>query len=353
MASTRDLALLRLVAQRIAGQPFESAVDAVGWLTALQAQDYRGAITSIALRTNERTRTAVEAALNSGAVVRSWPMRGTLHFVLAEDLRWMLALTAERLITGAAARRANLELDMATIERAGDLASAALEGGKRLRREELLAIWNEAGLLTIGQRGYHLIWHLAQAGILCFGATNGNEQEIVLLDEWAPNPRRLEREEALGEWALRYFRSHGPATAKDFAWWTKLTMKDVKTGLALARAQLDSMVVDGVEYFMDPRTRELLDCYRQSAEGLFLLPGFDEFILGYQDRSAALPAEFAGRIVPGNNGMFLPTVVLCGQVEGTWKRVRRGAKQTLLTAPFTAFEPEIEATLPALFAALP
>ncbi|HEY2765961.1 MAG TPA: winged helix DNA-binding domain-containing protein [Pseudonocardiaceae bacterium] len=353
MTTRHDIALLRLAAQRIAGPGFATAAEAVRWLTAAQAQDYPGAVTSVALRTESKTRAGVEAALNAGEIVRSWPMRGTLHFVLAEDLPWMLDLTTERLITGAASRRAALGLDPPTIEHAGRLATEALAGGRQLRRDSLLAIWDEAGLLTVKQRSYHFIWHLAQTGTLCYGPTRDGEQHLVLLDEWVPRPRRLEREEALGEWALRYFRSHGPATIRDFAWWTKLLAADVKTGLAIARSRLERAEVDGVEYFMAPETPDLLDACRSRAQGVFLLPGFDEYMLGYQNRDAVLPAEFAQRVVPGNNGMFQSTVVAGGQVTGTWKRTGRGSKQTVVATPFTSFSSRVREAVPRLYEALP
>ncbi|MGH3701685.1 MAG: winged helix DNA-binding domain-containing protein [Pseudonocardiaceae bacterium] len=272
MTTLHDIALLRLAAQRVAGPGFATAADAVRWLTAVQAQDYPGAVTSIALRTESRTRQSVEAALNTGDVVRSWPMRGTLHFVLAEDLPWMLDLTTTRLIAGAASRRTQLGLDLPTIERARQVAMDALAGGRQLRRNALLAFWDEAGLLTVKQRSYHFIWHLAQTGTLCYGPVRDVEQQLVLLDEWVTRPRHPEREEALAEWALRYFHSHGPATVKDFAWWTKLTAADVKTGLAIARHQLERLDVDGVEYFMHPETMALLDSCRNRAQGVFLSP---------------------------------------------------------------------------------
>ncbi len=353
MTTPRDIALLRLAAQRIVGPGFATATDAVRWLMAVQAQDYPGAVTSIAMRTEPRTRQSVEAALNAGEVVRSWPMRGTLHVVLAEDLSWMLDLTTKRLIAGAAARRAALGLDLPTIEHARRLATDALAGGRQLSRDDLLTIWDEAGLLTVKQRSYHLLWHLAQTGTLCYGPVRDGEQHIVLVDEWVSNPRRLDREEALGEWALRYFRSHGPATVRDFAWWTKLAAAEVKTALAIAKPQLERVDVDGVEFLMDPETTALLDSCRSSAQGVFLLPGFDEFMLGYQDRGAALPAAFAQRIVPGNNGMFQPTVVAGGEVVGTWTRTGRGSKRAVLATPFTAFPSKVQNAIPRLYDALP
>lgn len=353
MTTLHDIALLRLVAQRIAGPGFPTATDVVRWLTAVQAQDYPGAVTSIALRTEPRTRQCVEDALNSGEVVRAWPMRGTLHFVLAEDLLWMLDLTTERVLAAATTRRSALGLDLPTLEYAGQLATDALEGGRQMARDDLLAVWDEAGLLTVKQRSYHLIWYLALTGVLCYGPVRDGEQCLVLVDEWLSNPRNLEREEALGEWVLRYFHSHGPATVKDFAWWTKIVAADVKAGLAVARPHLERIKVDGVEYFMHPETPTLLDECRARAQGVFLLPGFDEYLLGYQDRSAMVPAEFAQRIVPGNNGMFQPTVVADGQVVGTWKRTGHGTQQTALATPFTSFPSAVEKEIPRLYAALP
>jgi hypothetical protein len=353
MTTLHDIALLRLAAQHIAGPGLPTATDAVRWLTALQAQDHNGVPTSVALRTAAGTRQAVEAALNAGEIVKSWPMRGTLHLVAAEDLPWMLQLAAPRVVAGAAARRARLDLDTSTLEHARKLAVNALTAGHQLRRDDLLAAWNEGGLATAGQRGYHMLWHLAQTGTLCFGPMRDGEQLVVLVDEWIARPRRLEREEALGELVWRYFRSHGPATVKDFTRWTNLIAADVRAGLALARPRLTRLDVEGVEYFMDPQTADLLDTCRRRARGVFLLPGFDEFILGYADRGAVLPTEFADRIVPGGNGMFRPTVVSDGQVVGTWKHTGRGAKRTVVATPFVAFPDEVAETIPEVYATLP
>jgi hypothetical protein len=353
MTTHRDLCHLRLAAQRIAGSGFATAPDAVRWMTAMQAQDFPGAVVSIALRTQSKGRADVVAAMDAGEIVRSWPMRGTLHFVPPEDLAWMSRLTAERLISGAATRRAQLGIDLPMIERARELAVAELSGGRRLSREALRSVWQQAGLLSVEQRGYHFIWHLAQSGTLCYGPTERGQQCLVLLDEWITKPRPLEHDEALGEWALRYFRSHGPATVKDFSWWTQLRAADVKLGMSVAKPQLERLVVDGVEYYLDPATSALVESRRGHARDVFLLPGFDEYLLGYQDRSAALAPEFAQRVVPGGNGMFSPTVVAGGEVVGTWKRAGTGAKRSLLATPFSAFTSPVQQALPRLYDRLP
>jgi Winged helix DNA-binding domain len=353
VTTSREVALLRLVAQRLAGPAASTAAEAVRWMTALQGQDYRGALTSVALRTEGGTSADVEATLTAGEVVRSWPMRGTLHLVAAEDLSWLLDLTAGRQVAGAARRRAQLGIDEATLERARDVTLDLLAGGRAVRRDDLMTAWESSGVATDGQRGYHLLWHLAQSATVCLGPVRDGEQLVVLVAEWAPAPRRLDRDEALGKLATRYFRSHGPATAKDLARWTGLAASDVTVALAVARPALDRLDVDGVEHLLDPRTPDLLGACRRRALGVFLLPGFDELLLGYGDRSAVLPVEFADRIVPGGNGMFRPTVVSGGRVVGTWRTVGRGSRRRVEATPFTSFPPRVAAAVPRLHAALP
>lgn len=347
------MARLRLVAQRLAGPPLPGAADAVRWLTAVQAQDYPGALTSVALRTAGRSRRGVENALDEGSVVRAWPMRSTLHLVAAEDLGWLLELCGPRVLAGAAKRRATLGLTEADTERARELAVAALTGGRRLGRAALLAALDEGGVATTGQRGYHLLWYLAQTGTLVMGPTEGAEQQFVLATEWIAAPRRLDREEALRELALRFFRGHGPATVADLARWAGLRVTDVRAGLAAARDELAELDVGGVPHFLDPGTPELLEQARSEAAGVLLLPGFDEFVLGYADRSCALDPEHAGRIVPGGNGMFRATVVHDGRIVGTWRWAGRGARRGVEPEPFTTFPPHVADAITRVAATLP
>ena len=353
MTTLHEVALLRLAAQRIAGPGLPTATEVVRLLGAVQAQDYPGALTSVALRTASRLRKEVEAALDAGEVVRSWPMRGTLHLTAADDLPWMLELLGPRVLAGAAKRRERLGLTEADTERAREHATAALTGGRQAGRAPLLAALAEGGVDVSGQRGYHLLWYLSQTGTLCLGPTQDGDQMFVLLDEWVRAPRRLEREEALGELVRRYFTGHGPATVADLVRWAGTTVRDVRAGLALVRDDLASIDVDGVEHFLDPATPERLAACRDEARGTFLLPGFDEFVLGYGDRRAILDPEFADRIVPGGNGMFRPTVVVDGRIAGTWQRTGRGAQRTVTATPFTVFPDDVTTAVPGLAAALP
>lgn len=352
MTTVRELARLRLVAQRVAGPPSSTAVETVRWLTAMQAQDFPGALTSTALRSGPTGRASILAALDSGEVVRSWPMRGTLQLVAAEDLQWMLALTAARTLSGAGARHRALGIDESAVAHARDVAHAALDG-TGLERGELMTVWERAGIATANQRGQHLLWTLALTADVCLGPVRDGKQLVVRTDQWIESPRTLDTDAALGEWALRYFRSHGPATLDDFVWWTKLPVRQARTGLELARPQLDCRAVDGVDYYLDPTTPALLEKHHRSARGVFLLPGFDEFILGYRDRSAAVDAAFEHRLHPGNNGMFVPTVVDNGRVVGTWKRKGRGATAGVDAVPFTSFTARATTSIPRVYAALP
>jgi len=362
-----EVALLRLVAQRLAGPPAAGPADAVRHLLALQGQDLRGALVAVALRcglTGAGALDAVRASLADGSVVRSWPVRGTLHLLAAEDLGWLLGLTAERTLAGAASRRAALGLDEAAFARGREVLVGALAGGRSLTRAEALDALRAAGLLDgPGQRGYHLLWHLAHTGLVCWGPPaappdgaargQGDEQRLVLLDEWVPRPRRLPREEALGELARRYLAGHGPATVADLVRWSGLRVGDVRTGLALARPSLEVLDVDGVEHLLDPATPALLDEVRAAARRPRLLPGFDEMVLGYADRTATLAAEHEPLVVPGGNGIFAPTVVVGGRAVGTWRRTGRVRGPALEVTPFTTLPAAVERALPRLAAALP
>ena len=171
-------------------------------------------------------------------------------------------------------------------------------------------------------RGYHLLVHLAHSRVVCFGPTREGEPLVVALDDWIPAPRTPEREEALAGWARSYFLGHGPATVGDFLRWTGIPAAEARAGIAAVRPELAALDVGGVEYLMDPETPDRLAAHRAEAEALHLLPGFDEFVLGYADRSAVLDPTHAARIVPGANGVFRPTVVLGGRVVGTWSAPR-------------------------------
>ena len=326
---------LRVANQRILGSSFKSPQEAVRFMLAMQGQDFPGVKWSIGLRVAGSTLAQVEAAFNKGQIVRSWPMRGTLHVTAAEDLPWMLDLHGKRIIDGMAGRRAQLGLDDKSHGRAQDLAIRGLNGGKALGRAEIFSLFEKGGVSTKGQRGYHLLAHLSISGVLCLGPLKGKEQAFVLLEEWIKKPRRLDRDEALGELTRRYFTSHGPATLGDLSGWAKLTVKDTKTGFALAKKSLVELKVDSKTYYMAPDSEAVLaKAWKGQKTHVAALPGFDEYLLGYKDREAVLEKKHFEKVVPGSNGMFMSTIVIDGKVVGTWHR-KAGSKATVIeTRPF-------------------
>lgn len=313
----KAIAQQRLLSQRIEGEKWKRPEEVVRWMGALQAQDYLQSLWAIGLRTQAATVVDIEQAITDRKLLRTWPMRGTLHFVPAEDAQWMLKLSEERMIASDKRRQAQLELDYATLERAGRLFSSALQGGQRLTRPEMMKLLENAGISTSGQRGYHILWYSSQIGLICLGPLEKKQQTFVLLDEWVPSPRRLAREDALTELTRRYMTSHGPATLRDFAHWAGLTLTEARAGLEGAKAELHAEKIDGQEYWMAESSASQAASH---SPGVHLLPGFDEYLLGYKDRSAVLAVEHVLKIVPGKNGVFLPIVVVEGQVVGTWRR---------------------------------
>ena len=164
----------------------------------------------------------------------------------------MLDLTGVRAMAGAARRREYLGLSESDADHAVDVLRSSLEGGRRLTRAQCIAALEAAGISGAGQRGYHLIWYASQRGVTCLAPNVGTEQTIVLLDEWAPGQRALDREEALATLATRYFRSHGPTTRQDFGGWTGLTAADAKAAISAAGDAVATVDVDGTEMLVDP-----------------------------------------------------------------------------------------------------
>ena len=234
-----DIAYQRLHNQRVSRLTFTKPEDVVRWMGAVQAQDYLYSLWAIGLRTQNATATDVEQALVDRTVLRTWPMRGTVHLVPAEDAAWMLRLLSQQVIIRNRSVRQKAGLDEETFRRSKNILAKTL-AGKALTRNELYDTLEREGIAAhlktpVGSRGMHIIGHLALDGFVCFGPRRGKQPTFVLLDEWVPNPRRLGRDEALAELGGRYFRSHGPATEYDFAWWSGLPVSEARASIEMVR----------------------------------------------------------------------------------------------------------------------
>ena len=306
----------RLLNQQIAAHKFESPGELVKWLGAVQAQDYLGALWAVGLRLNNAAESDIEKAISNKTILRSWPMRGTLHFIAPEDARWMLQLLTPRIISRAASIYRNSGLDKKIFAKSSKVIVKALQGGKQLERKEIYRTLEEAKISTSENRGLHILGVLAQQGLICFGPRKGKQQSFVLLDEWMPETKSLKGDEAIATLAQTYFTSHGPATVQDFVWWSGLTVTDAKRGLDIIKKNFTEVKVNDNSYWMWDDA--LLSVEKPRAT--YLLPCFDQYLVGYKDRSAAVEAKFTQQIFGASNGIFASVLLINGKVGGTWKR---------------------------------
>lgn len=337
MARPPDIGALRVAAQRVAATTFTAPEQVVAWLGAVQAQDYLGSLWAVGLRLERAVEADVERAIAERRIVRTWPMRGTLHFVAAADARWMTELLAPRMIARAARRHRELAIDDATAARAHRALVARLEGGRLVTRPEAYETLERSGVSPAGQRGIHLLALLAQRCVLCFGPRAGKQQTFALFDEWLPRARRLPRDEALGELARRYFTSHGPATVRDFTWWTGLATADARLALGMVERGLERFDAGGATYWVAPRSKPTRRTRAQADAQL--LPAFDELLVGYAERAAML-AEPHRRRVNAGGGMLAPTILLGHRVAGTWKRSFARGEVVFSPSPFSKLSPK-------------
>ncbi len=349
----------RLVAQGLVTRPHDDPLEAVAALGAMQGQDLPGVIASAALRTSGGAVDDVLEHMRSGGLVRGYPMRGTVFLLAAADMLWMSDLCAAPAQRSAANRREQLGLDGARVDRAREVAVEVLTelpGG--LPRADFLARWDADGQPTAGGVGYHLLAYLMGEGTLCLGAWNGVDQNIALTQTWLPPGSGLQdrfngdRIAATAELLRRYLVGHGPATIRDFAWWTKLPLRDIRAALPDVTHSLESDAAAEPSYWR-PGLLDEVRALGQRVLQPMLLPGFDEFILGYQDRTFAMTKEQEELLVPGKNGVFRRSIVVGGTVRGFWRRAGGPGKRTLGMEPFGSIPKAADARLRKLFTTFP
>lgn len=354
------LARQRLVAQGLLTRPWATPADAVRDFGAMQGQDLTGALASVALRTSSGSIAEVIADLDAGNLVRGYPMRGTVFLMAAEDVTWVTQLCAGPAIRAAQARRPQLGLDQSDVDRVRELAHEVLADGPA-SRAALFARWDEAGPGTHEGRGYHLLSALIHEATLCYGPWNGSDQDVALAESWLPAGRTLEqrfnseRVPAVADLLRRYVLSHGPVTVRDFAWWTKLPLKEIRAALQLVvdEFESDEDTADGEPRYWRPGLLDEVAALGRTTAASLLLPGFDEFVLGYGDRLFAMDQSEHAALVPGNNGVFKKSVVRGGRVVGTWTRTGAAGKRKLQLTEFATHSPRQRSTLDRLFADYP
>jgi hypothetical protein len=308
-------------------------LETVESLGAVQAQDYKSALWAIGLRTKNPSFAMVERSFAEGRIVRSTLFRNTLHIVSAADIRWILKLTSarSRVFIDRIARSHGLDLNEDLVERSQDIIAGALHRGKHMTRDELGAALHENGIPVKGIARLLLLQRAQVDGLICFGPRQGRQQVFALAEEWLPGVTDLDYEGALERLSLRYFRGHGPATVHDFSWWSGLGVTEARRGLAMARSDLQQERIGDVTYWSDAGPR----ADGGNGMGLWLLPNYDEYTVGYKDRSAVFDESHESKAMSARGHIPLENViVLNGEIVGIWKRIMEKETIRITAHPF-------------------
>jgi hypothetical protein len=322
--TNREIARARLRNQHLVGASCDGPEEVVRRLGAVQAQDYLGAKWALGLRTRATDR-EVERAFAEGSILRTHVLRPTWHFVAPADIRWMLALTAPRVHALNAHYYRKTGLDRAALARCRAIFARALRGGNSLTRDELRGALERSGIPAGDSiRMGYILMHAELDGLVCSGARRGKQFTYALLEERVPPAKALDRDEALAALAHTYFSTRGPASSKDFAWWSGLSMADVRIGIASLGIDFEREVINGQTYLSPPTDAATA---KRSTASAHLLPNYDEFFIGLKDRSAM--AEVVRDVEERAKAVafYAHIVVVDGQAVGGWKRIP-GKKET-------------------------
>lgn len=325
-----EIAKHRMINQQLYETKLKSAVEMVEWFGAVQGQEYAQTKWGLGLRLPHLSDNNIENELNEGKILRTHLLRPTWHFVSAKDIGWLLKLTAPRVHTANGYMYRKLELDDKVFNRCNDILITILQGRNQLTRSEINEEFMKHGIIAKGHRLSYIMMNAELEGIICSGARKGKQFTYALLDKKIKHKKPLEKEEALAELSTRYFQSRGPATVKDFATWSGLTITDCKKGIELIKPHLQIEVIENEEYFFMPNNSLI----NQWPEKIYLLPIYDEFLIGYKDRSAAMVLKNSLKSNP--EFRYDCTIVSDGQIIGTWKRT---IKKNIIDMEFDFLKP--------------
>lgn len=306
---------------------------------AIQAQDFSMSKWAIGIRIPKTTENQIAAAINNGDILRTHVLRPTWHLVTSTDIRWMVELTAPRILSSMRSRHHQLGLTTTMINKSNKIIEKALSNGYHATREELVKLLEKANIKNEDNRAAHLLAHAELECLICSGASKGTKQTYALFSERASNAISLSKEDALATLAKRYFQSHNPANLSDFEWWSGLSITDARHAVEAISSELHSDVIEGKQYFF--MGNQKTDSKKAS---LLLLPAYDEFLISYKDRSPSLSLAKQG-VTISSNGIFYPLIVLDGQVIGTWKRAKKSNKILVETKLFSNMKNQVKSML--------
>ena len=327
----RNIAAIRLVNHQLTTTDYTTPHQIIGHFGMIQAQDFNSAKWAIGARLNGCTEKMIHEAFDKGEILRTHVLRPTWHFVTPENIRWMLQLSANRIIQSMKSRDRDLGLTSEIYAKCYRIIEKALEKDISLTREELTNIMHNAGMEFDSSQMYHIIMRAEANGIVCSGALREKIQTYALLEKRVPATKPLTKEKSLSKLARIYFTGHGPAALQDFVWWSGLSVGEARQGLESVQTEFISETVDGQRYWMpDADFNPLSD----GKSKVHLLPAFDEYIVGYKDRTAVITSENHKKAI-SSNGVFRPVIIKAGKVIGLWKKASSGKK----TITITPFEP--------------
>ena len=325
-----EIIKLRLFNQQLAGTKFTKPQELVSWMGAIQSQDYRMAKWAIGLRVPGLDDAIVEKAFNEGEILRTHVLRPTWHFVTRQDIRWMLELTAPRILSSLTHNDRHLSLDKKVLKKTNDVLAKALEGEKQMTRDEIRLALQGAKIDTSGLRFMHLLEHAELDRVICSGPRKEKQFTYALFDERA-SAKTMDHDEALAELAKRFFTSRGPATIYDFAWWAGLSVTDAKKGVDIVKRKFTREIVDRKEYFFRvPSSNK-----NEIAQTALLLPNYDEYIVSYKDRTEAIDKKHLATMSKERNAVFTNAILMNGKIEGTWQRTIKDTSILIKTKNFS------------------
>lgn len=331
--TTAQIIQYRLHNQQLSQQLFNTPQQLVTWMGAIQSQDYGAARWALGQRVAGASDSYIEDAFARGDILRTHILRPTWHFVAPADIRWMLMLTAPRIIAQCAHAYRTFELDAAVFRRSHKTLEKILAGGRQLTRDEIAVALRKANVNTDDLRFIHLMMRAELDGLICSGGRQGKQFTYTLLDERVPAMPKLSRDEALATLTTRYFQSHGPATLQDFAWWSGLTTGIAKEGMELTSDRFINTQVDGKTYWFADSEPTVKSTHRQA----YLLPNYDEYVVAYKDRGMLMDEQHNNKLDARGNVLFNNVIIINNKVAGLWKRIMRANEVVVHLSPFEPF----------------
>jgi hypothetical protein len=323
----------RLTGLLLRGPGAAVPAEVVSRLTALQAQEHGPARWSVAQRmAGQPLASEIDQAFDEGLFLRTHVLRPTWHYVAAADLRWLIGLSGPRVDAGNARMNASVGLDARTLGQSNYVIAEAVAGGPRTR-SELAAALDARGLAATGLRATLMLMHAELTAVVCSGPMRGKQHTYAPFDQRVPAGPGPDGDEALAELAWRYFSTRGPATLRDFSWWSGISAGGARRALDMVRPRLVSREDGDRSYWLAEKS--LAPAPAAPASRIDLVQCYDEVIISYSQTRDVLNSELASFKVPGDINGFRHVLLMGGRLLGHWRaRTARGMPEVATRTAF-------------------